>query len=224
MSLTVYQLAHSPYCIPVTRALEALGVPHAARNVSNGDRTEILNLTNGAYYQVPVLEHGGKIIFESSPDSLDIARYIDAAFAAGRLFPDDQEGMQRIVIANIENEIESVTFRLVDPFYVAGISDPAERGMIRRHKERKFGPGCLESWSAQRDGLRRTAEALLEPYSLTLEHRPYLFGERPVYADFALYGVLGNLTFGGHNALPASLPALTEWHGRMTSYRFPSAA
>ena len=27
MNLTVYQLEHSPYCIPITRALGALGVP-----------------------------------------------------------------------------------------------------------------------------------------------------------------------------------------------------
>ncbi|HRJ73839.1 MAG TPA: glutathione S-transferase family protein [Terrimicrobiaceae bacterium] len=223
MSLTVYQLAHSPYCIPVTRALEALGVPHTVRNVSNGDRTEILKLTGGAYYQVPVLEHNGKVIFESAPDSLDIARYIDATFAAGRLFPDEHEGIQRIVLANIENELEGATFRLVDPCVVAGISDPAERGMVRRHKERKFGPGCLESWSTQRDSILRNAVALLEPYALALRHRPYLFGATPVYADFALFGILGNMTYGGHHALPASLPALNAWHVRMTSFRFPAA-
>ena len=55
MNLTVYQLEHSPYCIPITRALGALGVPFATRNVSNADRREVIELTRGGYYQVPVL-------------------------------------------------------------------------------------------------------------------------------------------------------------------------
>ena len=48
MNLTVYQLEHSPYCIPITRALGALGVPFATRNVSNADRREVIELTRGA--------------------------------------------------------------------------------------------------------------------------------------------------------------------------------
>ena len=139
MRLTVYQLEHSPYCIPITRALGALGLPLVTRNVSNADRREIIEMTNGAYYQVPVLSHDGKVIFESSPSSIDVARYVDRSFAGGRLFPPAWEGLQRIVIPYIEDNVESVTFKLVDPLYLREIGDPVERAMVRRHKERKFG-------------------------------------------------------------------------------------
>ena len=128
MRLTVYQLEHSPYCIPITRALGASGLPFEIRNVSNGDRREVIELTKGAYYQVPVLSHDAEVVFESSPSSIDVARYVERKFGGGRLFPPRWEGLQRIVIPYIEDEVESVTFKLVDPHYLREIQDPIERG------------------------------------------------------------------------------------------------
>src|SRR5947209_188410 len=98
MSLTVYQMAYSPFCIPITAALRASRTEFAVREIPNWDRTELLRLTDGAYYQVPVLEHDGRVIVESSAESEDIARYVDAHFAGGRLFPERLEGLQAILI------------------------------------------------------------------------------------------------------------------------------
>lgn len=220
MSLSVYQFAHSPYCLPITRALEALGVPHEIHNISNADRREVITLTAGAYYQVPVLEHDGRVIFESGTDTLDVARYVDEQFANGRLFPAEVEGLQRLVINHLEDDVEGVTFQLVDPPYIAGISDVVERTMIIRHKERKFGRGCVKDWAERRDELTRTARTLLEPYELTLRYRKFLFGEAPIYADFALYGILGNLTYCDYNTLPEGFSALVEWFTRVRQFRF----
>ena len=220
MRLTVYQLEHSPYCIPITRALGALGVPFVTRNVSNADRREIIEITNGAYYQVPVLCHDGKVIFESSPSSIDVARYLDRSFASGRLFPPAWEGLQRIVIPYIEDNVESVTFKLVDPLYLRAIEDPVERAMVRRHKERKFGPGCEERWERERPALQTEAERLLSPFDLALAHRPFLFGDKPVFSDFALFGVVGNLTYHEYNSLPTSLTKLGDWFERMRTCQY----
>ena len=124
MPLRIYQLEHSPYCIPITRALGALNVPFETQNVSNANRREVIELTNGAYYQVPVLSHDGQVVFESSPLSIDVARYVDRTFANGQLFPPRWEGLQRIVVPYIEDNVESVTFKLIDPFYLREIEDP----------------------------------------------------------------------------------------------------
>ena len=220
MHLTVYQLEHSPYCIPITRALGALGVPYATRNVSNGDRREVIELTRGAYYQVPVLSHDAEVVFESSPSSVDVARYVERKFGGGRLFPPRWEGLQRIVIPYIENEVESITFKLVDPHYLREIQDPIERGMVRRHKERKFGPGCEERWERERPLLQAEAERLLLPFDLTLANRRFLFDEDPVFSDFALFGVLGNLTYHQYNSLPASQRNLADWFERMKTFQY----
>lgn len=220
MNLTVYQFPHSPYCIPITRVLEALQVPFAIKNISNADRREVIELTKGAYYQVPVLVHDDRVIIESSPSSTDIAHYVDSTFAQGRLFPKKHEGFQRLVIDHIEDDVEGVTFRLVDPAYLADITDVVERTMIVRHKERKFGRGCVEAWARQRDELTDTTKALLEPYELTLQQKPFLFGDTPIYSDFALFGILGNLTYRNYNKLPEGYKALAEWEARMKTFRF----
>jgi glutathione S-transferase len=224
MPLTVYQLEHSPYCIPITRALGALGLSFETRNVSNGDRREIIELTSGAYYQVPVLVHDQRIVFESSPSSIDVARYVDETFAGGRLFPSGWEGLQRIVVPYIEDNVESVTFKLVDPFYLRDIEDPVERAMVRRHKERKFGVGCEERWMQEQPVLRAEVERLLSPFELALTRKAFLFGETPIFSDFALFGVLGNLTYRNYNALPASLAKLADWFERMQGFKYEGGA
>ncbi|MDX2079249.1 MAG: glutathione S-transferase N-terminal domain-containing protein [Terrimicrobiaceae bacterium] len=220
MSVCILQLEHSPYCIPITRALEALGVAFDVRNVSNADRREVIEATAGAYYQVPVLVHDGRAVFETSGESNDVARYVDRTFANGSLFPAAHEGIQRIVVPYIEDRVESVTFRLVDPSYLRDLSDPVERTMIRRHKERKFGAGCIEAWDASRDDLLREAESLLKPFDLILENSLFLFGEAPVFSDFALFGILGNLTYRDYNEVPPSLVRIKEWRERMAQWTF----
>lgn len=220
MNLAILQLAHSPYCIPITRALEALGVPFEAREVSNADRRTVIEATGGAYYQVPVLIHDGNAVHESSGGSTDIAHYVDRVFAGGRLFPAHLEGLQRILVPHIEDNVESVTFRLVDPSYLRDIADPVERAMIVRHKERKFGPGCIGRWEGEREALLARAGELLEPFDLMLDGRPFLLGDAPVFTDFALCGILGNFTYRGYNAIPGKLTRLAGWFDRLRTFRF----
>jgi glutathione S-transferase len=220
MSVTVYEMAHSPYCIPITAALRACGVKFSTREIPNWDRSELLRLTGGAYYQVPVLEHDGRFVFESGADTLDVARYADAHFAAGRLFPEHLEGLQAIVVEHIENEIEARTFKLVDIHYVPTIADVAHRGMVVRHKERRFGRGCLTQWTANATQIRAEADALLARFETTLRHSPFIFGDTPVYADFALVGILGNLTFCDWNQLSAEQSALTAWRERLAGWTY----
>jgi glutathione S-transferase len=220
MSVTVYEMAHSPYCIPITAALRACGVEFSTREVPNWDRSELLRLTDGAYYQVPLLEHDGRLIFESGADTLDVARYVDATFAARRLFPAPLEGLQAIVVDHLENEVEARTFKLADIHYVPAIEDVAARGMVVRHKERRFGRGCVEQWRANAAQLRVDADALLARFEATVRHTPFLLGNAPVYADFALYGIVGNFTYRRWNALSPDQHALAAWRERLAAWRF----
>ena len=215
MSLTIYQMAYSPFCIPITAALRACGVAFETKEIPNWDRSELLRLTGGTYYQVPVLVHDGRIVTESSGDSEDIAHYVDQHFARGRLFPERLNGLQQIVIEFLSDDVEFHTFRLLDPHTLDTITDPVARGLFLRHKERKFGRGCVEQWRRDACTIRSEADRLLERFEVTLRHSPFLFGDAPVYSDFLLYGILGNLTYGGHNGLHANQTALAEWSGRM---------
>lgn len=220
MKLSVYQLEHSPFCIPITQALTALGVPHRPINVSNADRSKIIKLTNGKYYQVPLLKDGSRLVYETNGGSQDIARYIDQKYAKGRLFPKPLEGYQTILIDYIENQVESTTFKLVDPKYLKSISDVVEKTMIIRHKERKFGKGCIETWAANARALQKEAEQLLRPFNEILKNSPYLLGYAPVYCDFLLYGILGNFTYKNFNSIPSKLKDLKKWHHRLGIFEY----
>lgn len=220
MKLTVYQLEFSPYCIPITAALDALAVSYKTVEVTYRSRSKIIQVTDGAYFQVPTLLHGTRAIYESSPDSIDVARYIDQEFAGGRLFPDACEGLQRILVSYIENEVELATFKLQDPHRIADIADIVERTESVRFKERRFGRGCLEKWKRGAPALKRKAWNLLEAFELMLEYSPFLLGDAPVYTDYALLGILKNLTYGGYTSLPKRFNRLQPWQARLTAYRY----
>jgi glutathione S-transferase len=220
MSIVVYQMAHSPFCIPITQALTCLGREFETREVPNWDRSEIIRLTDGDYYQVPVLVDGERLVYESRPDSQDVARYVDTVYAGGRLFPDEVEGPQQCVIEFLENEVEARGFKLADIHYVPAIEDLVARTMTIRHKERRFGRGCLDQWRAQASAIRYELDALLARFEATLRKQAFLFGDVPVYSDFLLYGVIGNFTFNGWNSLNAEQHGLVEWQGRLRGWKY----
>ncbi len=217
---TLYQLAHSPYCIPIRAIFTALEEPLEVVDVPSGDRRQLIELTGGKSYEVPVLVDGERVLCETGPETLNVPRYVSDTFASGRLFPTPLEGLHTLLIRNLENDVEGTTFRLADPEYVASLTDPVDRAMVVRHKERKFGRGCVEAWRAQRPALLEATRTLLEPYAQIVSRTPFLLGDFPIYADFLLYGILGNLTWGGHVRLPGGLSELAEWRLRLEGFRF----
>jgi len=114
--------------------------------------------------------------------------------------------------------VEARTFKLVDIHWIPAMKDLAHRGMVIRHKERKFGRGCVDAWQRDAKQVRAELDQLLIRFEATLRHRPFIFGDAPVYADFLLFGVLGNLTCKGWNRLSARQRAIAEWQGRLVKW------
>ena len=44
-----------------------------------------------------------------------------------------------------------------------------------------------------------------------LAHAPFLLGDEPVYSDFALFGVLGNLVYKDWVEIPKELVRIKGW-------------
>ena len=127
--------------------------------------------------------------------------------------------------ATVETALEAVKAGAFDyltkPFEnIDHVIHVVEKALVRRHKERKFGHGCIDDWKENRDTIRATADELLGRFDQILQHRSFLFGDAPVYTDFALFGVIGNYTFEGCNALATEHEALGDWNDRMGSFRF----
>ncbi len=220
--IELIQFPWSPFCIVQRRILEFSGTKFKITNIPNGDRSLVWRLTRERYYGVPIIRDGRSVVFEVSEDSQVIAKYLDAKLKLG-LFPWEHEGVQSIVWRYIENEVESVCFRLNDIHWQEMVPR-SDRVRFLRHKERKFGRGCLDQWKDQQKGLLASLAERLLPFEEMLMFRPFLLDERPRFVDFDLFGMLGNFLYSGHYRLPAKNTRLRQWHRRMTQVQFKTFA
>ena len=211
--IELIQFPWSPFCIVQRRILECSGARFKITNIPSGDRSLVWRLTRQRYYNVPIIRQGKSVIFEVSENSQVIAKYLDAKLQLG-LFPWDLDGVQAIMWRYIENEVEGAGFRLND-IYWREVVPAADQVAFLRHKERKFGRGCLEQWRAQQKDLLAQLEQRLMPFEEMLMHRPFLLDHRPRFVDFDLYGILANFLYTGHYELPAPHARLREWFPRI---------
>jgi glutathione S-transferase len=212
--IELIQFPWSPFCIVQRRILEFSGVRFKIINVPNTDRSLVWKLTKQRYYGVPIIRDGKSVIFEVCEDSQVIAKYVDEKLHLG-LFPWELEGVQSIIWRDIENEIEGCCFKLNDIYWQKQVP-VAEQLAFVRHKERKFGRGCLDQWRAQQKQLLARLEERLVPYEEMLIHKPFLLDHHPRFIDFDLFGMLGNFLYSGRYRLPAAHTRIKEWYQRMT--------
>ncbi len=220
--IELIQFAWSPYCIVQRRILEFSGARFKTINVPNGDRSLVWRLTRQRYYGVPIIRDGRAVIFEVGEDSQVIAKYIDAKLKLG-LFPWELEGLQSILWRHIENEIEGVGFKLND-IYWQEVFPASDRLVFLRHKERKFGRGCIGQWKTQQKELLAQLDQKLLPFEEMLMYKPFLLDSRPRFVDFDLYGILANFLYSGHYRLPAAHSRLRAWYRVMTGVQYKSFA
>jgi glutathione S-transferase len=216
--LELIQFPASPFCIVQRRILEYSGAKFKITNIPNADRSLVWKVTRQRYYQVPVLRDGKNVLFEVDEHSQVIAKYLDQKLELG-LFPKKWDGVQDLLWRYFENDLEGCTFKLNDIYWKKTVPPKHHLGFIR-HKERKFGRGCLEAWRKQQPQLVAQLEHNLLIPDAMLKTRPFLLEpDRPVFVDFNLFGMLGNFLFSGNYKLPSSRPRLAEWYERMDKLR-----
>lgn len=212
--IELIQFPWSPYCLVQRRILEFAGVPHKVTNIPPNDRSLVWRLSRGRYYAVPLLRDGRTVVFETDEHSQVIAKYLETKLKLG-LFPPQWDGLQRILWRYLEDDLEGVTFKLNDIHYQEFVPR-AEQLAYLRHKERKFGRGCVDQWRAGQRALVGELTGLLLPLEQMLGTRRFLLDDRPRFVDFDLWGMLANFLYSGHYRIPASRPRLRAWHRRMS--------
>ena len=215
--IELIQFPWSPFCLVQRRILEFSGARFKITNVSSGDRSLVWRLTRRRYYGIPIVRDSSKAIFETDHDSQVIAKFLDDKLGLG-LFPREWEGVQSLLWRNLENDVEEMTFKLND-IYWREMVPPSEQLVFLRHKERKFGRGCLDQWRLEQKALLAELARRLLPYDEMLTGWPYLLGDRPRFVDFDLLGMLDNFLYSGHYRLPAVHRRLKLWYGRMTKIK-----
>jgi len=213
--IELIQFPWSPYCLVQRRLLEFSKARHKVTNIPPSDRSLVWRLTRQRYYQVPVVRDGRQVLFETDENSQVIAKYVDAKYGLG-LFPDQWDGLQRILWRYIENDVEGLTFRLNDAWSREFVPQP-EQLSYRRHKERRFGRGCLEQWKANQKGLITELTAALVPFEQMLAQRRFLLDDRPRFVDFDLWGMLANFLYSKRYSIPPVHPKVRVWHRRMST-------
>lgn len=215
--IELMQIPWSPFCLVQRRILEYSGATFKITNVSYAQRNLIWRLTRQRYYSVPVLRDARTVVFETDDESQVIAKYIDGKLQLG-LFPKVLRGVDRILWRFVEDQIESCCFKLNDAYWEEFVPK-AERLAFLRHKERKFGRGCLDQWRAQQAQLIEELTQKLVPFEMMLVDRPFLLQSQPHFIDFDLWGMLACFLHSGHYQLPAPHTCLNEWHARMSKLK-----
>ena len=124
------------------RVLEYARARFRIVNIPNGDRSLVWRLTRQRYYGVPIIRDGKAVVFETDDHSQVIAKYLDAKLQLG-LFPRELEGVQSLLWRYFENDVEGFGFKLNDIYWRELVPKSDELRFLR-HKERKFGRGCLD--------------------------------------------------------------------------------
>jgi len=221
--IELIQFPWSPFCLVQRRILGFSGVRFKTTNLKlTGDRSPVWKLTRQRYYGVPVIRDGRNVVFETSEESQVIGKYLDQKLGLG-LFPADLEGEQSIFWRYIENDIEGLTFKLNDAYFPENVAKADQLSYIR-HKERKFGRGCLEQWREQQKSMVAQLEVRLLPFEEMLSYRLFLLGARPRFIDFDLVGMLDNFLYSGHYKLPADRPQIQKWYRRLASAKLSQFA
>jgi glutathione S-transferase len=209
--MKLYRFVYSPYARKVQMLLDLLGKKYELVEVSYSDRTELATLTGG-YIYVPVLvDDEGKITVESR----DICEKLLSDAAGKKLVPSPLEGPIWAYADFADGPLEDVMFRIASPSVKTAWQSPSDRALYTLIKERKFGAGCVDAWSRDREQLLEKARRLLASALRTLEQVPFLFGASPTLADAALYGNLAMLEAAESELVPRLSGALAPYMRRL---------
>jgi glutathione S-transferase len=133
----------------------------------------------------------------------------------GRLIPAALAGPIWAYSDWTDSAFEDVMFRLASPGIRAAFPTPLARALFTVLKERRFGPGCIDAWAAQRGELLAKGRAMLQPTLRTLAHVPFIMGDRVTLADVALYAQLAMCAYADPALVDALGADLGPWIERM---------
>ena len=200
-SVLLYDLPLSHYCVKVKRILEFKGIPYETERAPYHDRQDLLAVSGQDYVPYVLWEDEGV----TWPH---IADFLEAKVPDPTIYPDGTRELARIVEIWAHHVVEEAVWRYVVSDAPKTFEDPRERWVFEEMQTRSRGP--LEAMALRKPEFLKGIVATLQPAEERLAKTPYLLGDAPSLADFALYGALWPLPFTG-NAVPTALPRTRRW-------------
>jgi glutathione S-transferase len=175
-------LRFSPYCWRTRMALAHKGLEARCIPSHFSDRAALPGAPDNT--RVPVLVDAGRTLW----DSTDIAFYLEAHYPnAPSLFGGaGGEAHARFIIAWADMTLVPALLPLLAADIYA-ILAPKDRAYFRETRETRL--GCTLEEAARRESLLPTLHATLAPLRAIVSRQPFLGGEEPSYADYAVFGV-----------------------------------
>jgi glutathione S-transferase len=172
----------SPYCWRVRMALAHKGLEVETIPWRFTEKSVLAPSGQG---RVPVLVHDNKWLYES----WDIACYLEDQFADR---PSLFGGMQGRALSLLHSNMADWLGGQIVRFIVLDVYDhldARDKAYFRESREKRFGM-TLEAVVADRDARLPALRDSLAPLRATLKGQPYFGGDRPLYADYALFSPL----------------------------------
>jgi glutathione S-transferase len=214
VTLVLYDLAgadserrFSPFCWRTRMAIAHKHLPVETVAWRFVDKEALAPSGQGS---VPVIVDGDRWI----SDSWAIAQHLEDTYPDHpSLFgAPEARGMSRYFSALADSLVGAIF-----PFVALDIwahLDEGDRTYFRESREKRLGK-TLEAFVADRDERVAAFRASLTPLRLTLKTQPFLGGETPLYADYAVFGPFQWARCVGPFALLADDDPVTVWRGRM---------
>ena len=202
----------SPFSWRIRYAFAHKGLEPAVIETRFADAHRIRALS-GQHF-VPIIEDGGQVIH----DTWAIACHLEDAYpdrptlfggAIGR-------GLTRTLAAWGSTVLAPAMRRQIWADFI-WVIDPGDRAYFRESREAMIGT-TLEAYCAARDDALPALEAACLPLQEALSEQPFLAGESPAYADYAIFSVFQYARIGSPRDVLdhiADMPSLRDWRGRM---------
>jgi glutathione S-transferase len=187
MTLRLYDLAgaepdrrFSPYCWRIRMALAHKGL---AFETIPWRFTEKAKIASSGQKLVPVLVDGDRWV----ADSWAIANYLEDAYPdTPSLFGGTSARRLTCHYSSLADGLVAAIFAFVALDVLQHVAEK-DRAYFRESREKRVGKP-LEAFVADRDKKLPAFRASLMPLRQTLKAQPFLGGDRPLYADYAVFG------------------------------------
>lgn len=214
MSLVLYELAadsdrrFSPFCWRSRLALQHKGQTFETVPVRFTEKEKI---AFSGQDKAPVLVHGDRIV----ADSWAIAEYLESAFPdAPSLFGGPAgAALSRFHASWAETVLQPAIFRLV-LLDIWRCLPPEDQTYFRTSREARLGT-TLEAFCGEPQTQLAGFRTVLAPLTATLQHQPFLGGEAPLYADYAVFGAFMWAASVSPLQLLEDGDTVATWRGRL---------
>jgi len=199
----------SPYCWRIKMALAHKGL--AVETIPWRFTEKDVVAPSGTSGRVPVLVDGDRWIAES----WDIAQHLEAAYSDRPSLFGGPAGsaLTRFYQSWTDGVLQLALLRLV-VLDIWRHAAPRDQDYFRQSREERLHM-TLEAAVADREARLPSFQQLLAPVRLTLRAQPFLGGERPLYADYVVFGAFQWARCISDFKLLAADDPVHAWRGRM---------